>query len=98
MNMMMYSVILSAFVLPLAGKLCDQYSASFTVPFAFVLRSISTVFFWTLNRPDTIAAYVVCVLMIISTIIENISIDSIFNKNLPKETRGVLTGVQSFVG
>ena len=44
------------------------------------------------------AAYAVCVFMIIGTIIENISIDSIFNKNLPKETRGLLNGVYSFAG
>lgn len=54
--------------------------------------------FWLLDRPDTGYAYAVCVMMIIGTIIENISIDSIFNKNLPKETRGVLNGVYSFAG
>ena len=36
--------------------------------------------------------------MIIGTIIENISVDSIFNKNLPKETRGILGGLYSFSG
>ena len=36
--------------------------------------------------------------MIIATILENISVDTIFTKNLPKETRGVLNGVYSFAG
>jgi hypothetical protein len=36
--------------------------------------------------------------MIIATIIENISVDTIFNKNLPKETRALLNGVYSMAG
>jgi|TARA_B110000305_G_C18821088_1_gene351397 MFS family permease len=36
--------------------------------------------------------------MVIATIIENISVDSIFNKNLPKESRGALNGLFSFSG
>ena len=36
--------------------------------------------------------------MILATICENTSIDTIFNKNLPKETRGILNGAYSFSG
>jgi len=36
--------------------------------------------------------------MIIATIIENISVDSLFAKNLPKETRAILNGAYSFSG
>ena len=36
--------------------------------------------------------------MIVATIIENISIDTIFAKNLPRETRAILNGVYSFSG
>lgn len=98
MNIMLYSVMLSAFVFPIVGQLCDKYSPKISVPFAFIFRGITTLFFSCLTRPDSLAAYGVCVLMIIGTIIENISVDSIFNKNLPKETRGVLGGLYSFAG
>ena len=97
-NMMLYSVVLSSLVFPFVGKFCDTYSPKKTVPFAFLFRCSTTYMFWLLERPDTTSAYAVCVLMIIGTIIENISIDSIFNKNLPKETRGILNGVYSFAG
>ena len=97
-NMMLYSVVLSSFVFPFVGKFCDTYSPRKTVPFAFLFRCSTTYMFWLLDRPDTVYAYAVCVMMIIGTIIENISIDSIFNKNLPKETRGILNGVYSFAG
>ena len=36
--------------------------------------------------------------MILATICENTSVDTIFNKNLPKETRGILNGAYSFAG
>ena len=97
-NMMLYSVVLSSLVFPFVGKFCDTYSPKKTGPFAFLFRCSTTYMFWLLERPDTTSAYAVCVLMIIGTIIENISIDSIFNKNLPKETRGILNGVYSFAG
>jgi MFS-type transporter involved in bile tolerance (Atg22 family) len=96
--MMLYSVILSSIVFPFVGKFCDAYSPKRTVPFAFFFRCSTTYMFCLLERPDSTSAYAVCVLMIIGTIIENISIDSIFNKNLPKETRGILNGVYSFAG
>mmetsp|Transcript_8687 Transcript_8687/g.14736 ORF Transcript_8687/g.14736 Transcript_8687/m.14736 type:complete len:86 (-) Transcript_8687:36-293(-) len=36
--------------------------------------------------------------MIIATITENISVDTLFLKNLPKETRALLNGIYSFSG
>ena len=36
--------------------------------------------------------------MIMGSIVEQISVDSIFSKNLAKETRGLLNGVYSFSG
>jgi|TARA_B110000285_G_scaffold113854_1_gene129140 MFS family permease len=43
-------------------------------------------------------AYTVCIMMVVGTIVENIAVDSIFNKNLPKETRGIMSGIYSFGG
>ena len=98
MNMMIYSVALSAIVFPIVGKACDMVDSKKTVPFAFMFRTLTTYMFWKLDRPDTIQAYLVCVLMILSSIIENISVDTIFNKNLPKETRALFNGVYSCAG
>ena len=36
--------------------------------------------------------------MVVGTIVNNICTDSIFYKNLPKETRGILNGAYSFSG
>jgi MFS family permease len=98
MNMMIFSVAVSALVFPIIGKCCDMVDPKKTVPFAFFFRAMTTYLFSTLDSPDSIRSYGVCVLMILSSIIENISVDSIFNKNLPKETRGVLMGLYSCAG
>jgi len=98
MQMMIISAVLSALIFPLVGKLCDNYEAKKIVPFSFLFRCFSTVMFCFLETPDSNIAYVVCVLVIIGSIVEQISVDSIFAKNLPKETRGILNGVYSFSG
>ena len=98
MQMMIISAVLSAVIFPFVGKLCDNYEAQKIVPFSFLFRCFSTVMFCFLETPDSCIAYVVCVLVIIGSIVEQISVDSIFAKNLPKETRGILNGVYSFSG
>lgn len=50
------------------------------------------------DSPASKSSFLVCIAMIIGSIMENISIDTIFNKNLPKETRGILNGAYSFMG
>ena len=98
MQIMLISVAFSTVLFPLIGKVCDNMEPARIVPSAFLIRCASTCMFCMLDRPDTYEAYFVCVLMIIGTIVENISVDSIFNKNLPKESRGALNGLYSFAG
>ena len=78
---MVISVLISAFIFPFVGTICDEYSPRFIIPFAFAFRSITTVMFYYLSSPNTYAAYVICILMVVATVIENISVDSIFVKN-----------------
>ena len=98
MEIMLISVAFSTILFPLIGYICDSMDPARIVPGAFLMRCASTCMFCMLDRPDTFEAYLVCVLMIMATIIENSSVDSIFNKNLPKESRGALNGLFSFAG
>lgn len=97
-NIVVIATLISAFVLPVAGQICDIYPPQITIPLAFLLRAATTVLFSTLESPAGLGSLATCIAMIITTILENISVDTIFNKNLPKETRGVLNGVYSFAG
>ena len=52
MNMMIISVVLSAFIFPFVGKLCDIYDERIIVPYAFLTRFVFTMFlskFWFLS-------------------------------------------------
>lgn len=95
---MVIAVLVSAFVFPFVGRLCDFYRPKYTIPFSFFLRALSTYFFLNVDVPDSWGSYLSCIMMIIATIIENISVDSLFAKNLPKETRAILNGAYAFSG
>lgn len=95
---MVISVIISAFVFPFVGRLCDIVHPKVTIPLSFVFRALTCIMFYQVTNPDELLSYVSCILMIIATIAENISVDTIFNKNLPKETRAIMQGVYSFSG
>jgi MFS-type transporter involved in bile tolerance (Atg22 family) len=76
---MVMSVLFSAFVFPFVGKLCDSYSPKFMIPLAFLLRAFTTLMFYLVATPNSKQAYIACICMIIATIVENISVDTIFN-------------------
>ena len=98
MQIMLMSVGISTVLFPIVGWLIDIYQPAKMVPVAFMLRCTTTYFFYKLDRPDTYHAYVVCILMVIATIFEAISVDSVFNKSIPKSTRGMLNSLYSIVG
>jgi MFS family permease len=98
LQIMVISTIISAFVFPFVGQVCDLFSPRKTIPFAFIFRALTTGMFYCVDKPNSYLAYFSAIMMIVGTIVENISIDTIFAKNLPKETRGILNGVYSFSG
>ena len=68
------------------------------IPFSFLFRSFICYLFSYVKDPQSEISFIICILMIIATIVENISVDSVFAKSVPKETRGVLNGLYSFTG
>ena len=95
---MIVATIGAAFVFPIVGNICDKISPTKFAPFAFIARFICCCCFYGLDTPNSIYSYIICALIVISTVVEQISMDSIFAKNLPKETRGILNGFYSFLG
>ena len=80
------------------GKLCDTIDPRKMMPVAFMARCFTTYLFWLLKHPDTMQTFLVCVSMVVVTVTESVCCDSIFMKNLNKETRGILSGAYSFAG
>jgi MFS family permease len=95
--MMMISVMIASVVLPILGMYIDKSPAIKIVPYAFLSRCICTYFFSMLQSPNSYEAYAVCVLIIISTILESNLVDSIFAKNVNKATRAMFFGMQMFL-
>ena len=95
---MIASTFAAIIVLPSVGFICDRVESRKIVPFAYLLRTFTVFMFYELKEPDTWEAYLVCVSIVITSIVEQIANDSIFYKNLPAETRWVFNGLYSFVG
>jgi len=95
---MIASTLTAIIVLPIVGFICDRIESRKIVPVAYLLRTFTVFMFYELKDPDTWEAYLVCVSIVMTSIIEQIANDSIFYKNLPAETRGVFNGLYSFVG
>ena len=97
-NIMVASALICVVVLPVVGKLCDTIDPRNIMPIAFLSRCLTTYLFWLLDSPDTLRTFLVCVAMVVFTVTESVCCDSLFMKNLNKETRGILNGVYSFAG
>ena len=95
---MIASTFAAIIVLPIVGFICDRIESRKIIIVAYLLRTFTVFMFNELKQPDTWQAYLVCVSIVITSIIEQIANDSIFYKNLPAETRGVFNGLYSFVG
>jgi len=79
---MIFSVLVSTVIFPIVGKLCDTFQPRNILPFSFLFRCLSTILFSFLHIPDSYQAYGVCVFMVVASIVNNISTDTIYYKNL----------------
>jgi predicted MFS family arabinose efflux permease len=81
-----------------AGYITDTFPAYITVPTAFLFRAGAILCFLTLDNPSSWIAYTVNSILLVGSLFENITIDGLFNKNLPKDIRGTLNSAYSFFG
>lgn len=86
------------FFFQLAGKFTDKYPPYLTLTISFGVRAFAIMCFLFLKTPDSIFTYLVTILLILGTVLENITIDGTFTKNLPKDIRGTLNGAYAFFG
>jgi hypothetical protein len=72
------------------GIINDKYPAYKNIPISFSLRGVALIFFLFVENPKSWKAIVALILFIVGSIYENNSVDTLFNKNLPKDIRGTL--------
>jgi len=89
------SVFLSGLAFPVVGKICDTYDATKVTPLAFILRGFTCYLFFQIENTTSMFSYVVIALISATTVLEQISVDSIFSKEMFKETRGMMYAAYS---
>jgi Major Facilitator Superfamily. len=95
---MVISAGLSAAVFPIFGKICDSFNPKNIMPVAFIIRCGCCFFFYMLEAPNTYGSLCVCASLVLASVAETITCDTIFYKPLAKETRGILCGAYSLMG
>lgn len=94
----MISMVLTAICLPLIGHLADKTPSRIIIPIAFGVRCIAAMSFTLLKLPDTFFAFVSCSLLILATVVENVSVEVLFMRGMPGDVRGAMNGVFHFFG
>mmetsp|Transcript_11304 Transcript_11304/g.15501 ORF Transcript_11304/g.15501 Transcript_11304/m.15501 type:complete len:212 (+) Transcript_11304:854-1489(+) len=94
----MISVLLGLSFVPLSGYLADKISPRFLIPVAFLSRAIVVNSFVGLDRPDTFAAYFLCSFMMVTSLLEVVSIEVLYLKKMPGDIRGVMTSLFGLFG
>lgn len=97
-NVMVVSVVLGVCMVPLVGKAVDACNPKWVLPFGFFCRFGAIVMFMFIKSPSGIYSYCVSVLLVLCTVIENVTVDSLILRNADKEIRGVIYGAGSACG
>jgi len=90
---MVISVVVGSLIVPFQGKILDRYNPQIIIPSVFAFRLISIIMFLLVQDPTSWYSYVSAVLMVMGTMCELVSCDSITLRLADKEIRGVLYGV-----
>lgn len=89
---MMVSVVLGVLLVPLVGKLADTADPRCILPTAFIARAFAVAMFCFIKSPATFYSYAVSILLVLGTVLENVTVDVILLRNADKQIRGVIYG------
>lgn len=92
------SVIISVGIMMPLGRAADKYPFKFMIPQVFLLLSLATFIFWFIETPDSWPVYVATTFVVICGLSANTFLESLFTKNIPKDIRGTMNGLQSCAG
>jgi hypothetical protein len=75
------------------GKFVDRYPGFITIPISYFVRMFGVIAFLFVSSPHSIFLYFSYMLMVLGNMMENITIESLFAKNVHKDIRGTLNSV-----
>jgi len=97
-NVMMVSVVFGVLLVPVCGKIADTCNPQYVLPIAFFSRTISISLFWFIVSPSGYYSYAVSVLLVLCTVMENVTVDCLLLRNADREIRGVIYGAATSCG
>ena len=78
-TIMIIAVLISAVVFPIMGVICDKVNPKIIIPLSFIFRAgCVTGFVFMAKNPTHTDTFVLCILMVIGTVLENMSTDTLF--------------------
>ena len=80
-NVMIVSVVLGVLLVPVCGKIADVCNPQWVLPFAFYSRAAAIIAFCFVKKPNSIYSYVVSVLLVLCTVMENVTTDCLLLRN-----------------
>ena len=92
-KIMLFSMIGTMVMTPLAGYIADKLHWGLNICIAFTLRFTTGVLFLQINDPRTSFAITLCIFYVISSVFSNTSIEAGYLKKIPSEIRGIMLGL-----
>ena len=90
------SIPSTVFTIMVTGILADCVRPVILIAPAFLGRSIVTYLFQFIEDPTEVQGYVLVALLIVFSILQVVSLESLFMKNLPRDARGAMTILLTF--
>ena len=92
-NVMIVSVVLGLLLVPVVGRVADLIDPRILLPSCFSVRALAIVAFMYIQKPNSIYSYGVSVLLVLGTVMENVTVDVVLMRNADKQIRGVIYGI-----
>jgi MFS family permease len=87
-KIILISVIGTMLSLPLIGWMADKVPEKLMIPLSFFVRMVTAASFLVLDHPESTQSICLCAMLIVTSLFENISIDAMFFRTLPRDIRG----------
>jgi len=95
---MIVSVVFGILLVPICGKIADTCNPKIVLPFAFFSRACVIGMFTFIKEPNGYYAYSISVLLVLTTAMENVTVDCLLLRNADRQIRGVIFGAGTSCG
>ena len=90
--------IATILLLPLIGHLSNVADLRIIIPSSFFFRSIVTASFYFIDNPVKWQGITLCILLVVTSLTQFISVEVLFMRNMKSSVRGTLSGIAIFFG